>query len=81
MSFAALGLSAELLKTLASQPQFKRPYPIQTRAVPAILQGRDLLAIARTGSGKTAAFILPLLQLIQKEMRGQPLKVEITGAG
>ena len=64
MSFAALGLSAELLKTLASQPQFKRPYPIQTRAVPAILQGRDLLAIARTGSGKTAAFILPLLQLI-----------------
>ena len=64
MSFATLGLSAELLKALASQPQFKRPYPIQTRAIPAILQGRDLLAIARTGSGKTAAFILPLLQLI-----------------
>lgn len=64
MSFASLGLSAELLKALASQPQFKRPYPIQTRAIPAILQGRDLLAIARTGSGKTAAFILPLLQLI-----------------
>jgi ATP-dependent RNA helicase RhlE len=64
MSFATLGLSAELLKALASQPQFKRPYPIQARAIPAILQGRDLLAIARTGSGKTAAFILPLLQLI-----------------
>ena len=65
MSFATLGLNAELLKALASQPQFKRPYQIQTRAIPAILQGRDLLAIARTGSGKTAAFILPLLQLIQ----------------
>ncbi|NJD91095.1 MAG: DEAD/DEAH box helicase, partial [Geobacter sp.] len=64
MSFAALGFCTELLKAVATQSKFKRPYPIQTRAIPAILQGRDLLAIARTGSGKTAAFILPLLQLI-----------------
>jgi ATP-dependent RNA helicase RhlE len=64
MSFASLGLCRELLNAIAAQPQFKRPYPIQNRAIPAILQGRDLLAIARTGSGKTAAFILPLLQRI-----------------
>ncbi len=67
MSFASLGLRPEMLRAIAAKPQFKRPYPIQNRAIPAILQGRDLLAIAKTGSGKTAAFILPLLQLIQEQ--------------
>ena len=76
MSFSSLGLCLELLQALAAKEQFKRPYPIQTQAIPAILQGKDLLAIARTGSGKTAAFILPLLQLIQRQAsgQGQPLK-------
>jgi len=76
MSFASLGLCPELLRALAAREQFKRPYPIQKQAIPAILQGKDLLAIARTGSGKTAAFILPLLQLIQRQApnQGQPLK-------
>lgn len=76
MSFSSLGLCPGLLRALTDREQFKRPYPIQQQAIPAILQGQDLLAIARTGSGKTAAFILPLLQLIQRSApgQGQPLK-------
>ena len=71
MSFASLGLRRELLSAIADQQQFKRPYPIQSKVIPAILQGRDLLAIAKTGSGKTASFILPLLQLIQRQASGE----------
>jgi len=71
MSFPSFGLGPELLRALAAREQFKRPYPIQNQAIPAILQGKDLLAIARTGSGKTAAFILPLLQLVQRQESGQ----------
>lgn len=71
MSFASLGLCPELLSAIAEQPFFQRPYPIQNRAIPAILDGRDLLAIARTGSGKTASFILPLLQLIHDQASGE----------
>lgn len=64
MSFATLGLHPELLSAIAAQPGFKRPYPIQSKAIPAVLKGKDLIAVAKTGSGKTASFILPLLQLI-----------------
>ena len=64
MTFSSLGLTEGLLKAVARQ-KFKRPYPIQIQAIPAILQGRDLLAIAKSGSGKTAGFALPLLQLAQ----------------
>lgn len=67
MSFASLGLHPELLNALADQPDFQHPYPIQKKVIPAILKGRDLLAIAKTGSGKTAAFVLPLLQLIRSQ--------------
>ena len=70
MSFASLGLRPELLSAIAAQ-QFKRPYPIQSKVIPAILQGRDLLAIAKTGSGKTASFLLPLLQLVQCREPGE----------
>src|SRR5512133_2046246 len=75
MSFSSLGLTAPLLTAVAAR-QFQEPFPIQVQAIPAILQGKDLLAIARTGSGKTAAFILPLLQLIQRQApeEGQALK-------
>jgi ATP-dependent RNA helicase RhlE len=65
MSFSSLGLSPPLLAAVAAR-QFLEPFPIQEQAIPAILAGRDLLAIARTGSGKTASFILPLLQRLQK---------------
>ena len=66
MPFSALGLSPSLLAALTAR-QFVTPFPIQTQAIPAILAGRDLLALARTGSGKTASFILPLLQRLQQE--------------
>jgi ATP-dependent RNA helicase RhlE len=59
MSFTSLGLSAPLLETVS---QFANPTPIQSAAIPLILKGADLLATAQTGSGKTIAFVLPLLQ-------------------
>lgn len=76
MTFASLGLHPELLSALADRPHFKRPYPIQKEVIPAILQGRDLLAIAKTGSGKTAGFILPLLQLISSQAPGERRKLK-----
>jgi ATP-dependent RNA helicase RhlE len=60
-TFAALGLAEPLLRALAAR-QFDKPTPIQQSAVPALLARRDLLGVAQTGSGKTAAFGLPLLQ-------------------
>ncbi|MFD2570773.1 DEAD/DEAH box helicase [Spirosoma soli] len=64
-SFASLGLSEPLLKAIEEQ-QYTRPYPIQQDAVPAILQGKDILGIAKTGSGKTASFVLPILELFHR---------------
>src|SRR5215475_10904571 len=61
MSFAGLGVAEPILHTLASE-NYVSPTPIQAKAIPAILQGRDVLGIAQTGTGKTAAFGLPLLQ-------------------
>jgi len=61
MSFESLGLSAELLRALADQG-YSHPTPIQLQAIPVILEGRDVLAAAQTGTGKTAGFTLPLLQ-------------------
>src|SRR5579863_5688069 len=64
MSFSSLGLSAELLRAVTEQG-YNEPTPVQTRAIPAILAGRDLQAAAQTGTGKTAGFTLPLLQRLQ----------------
>ena len=61
MTFAALGLDAPLLETL-NRLGYRTPTPVQVQAIPAILNGRDLMAAAQTGTGKTAAFALPLLQ-------------------
>src|SRR5688572_8960984 len=61
MSFTTLGLADGLLRAVADEG-YSVPTPIQARAIPEILAGRDLLAAAQTGTGKTAAFTLPLLQ-------------------
>ncbi|HFD81185.1 MAG TPA: ATP-dependent RNA helicase RhlE [Gammaproteobacteria bacterium] len=65
MSFDSLGLSAELLRAVADQG-YSEPTPVQRRAIPAILAGRDILAGAQTGTGKTAGFTLPLLQRLSR---------------
>ncbi|WP_266169587.1 DEAD/DEAH box helicase [Dyella subtropica] len=61
MSFESLGLAPALLRALAEQG-YANPTPIQAGAIPLVLEGHDLLAAAQTGTGKTAAFALPLLQ-------------------
>jgi ATP-dependent RNA helicase RhlE len=60
MSFTSLGLSPSLLKIIADQ-NYTQPYPIQLEVIPAILKRRDVLGIAKTGSGKTAGYVLPIL--------------------
>lgn len=67
MNFSDLGLSKDLLASI-DRANYESPYPIQIEAIPAILQQKDLLGLAPTGSGKTAAYILPILQrLLPKE--------------
>jgi ATP-dependent RNA helicase RhlE len=63
MSFTELGLRAELLRAISDQG-YTEPTPIQAKAIPAVLAGRDLMAAAQTGTGKTAGFTLPILQLL-----------------
>lgn len=70
--FADLGLSEPLLRAL-NAANYTTPTPIQARTIPALLQGRDVLGIAQTGTGKTAAFALPVLQhLSESKERAQP---------
>jgi len=64
MSFSSLGLAPQLLKELAKQ-EYTKSYPIQQKAIPVILSKRDVLGIAKTGSGKTASYVLPILSLAQ----------------
>lgn len=70
ISFGYLGLSDELTSVLTKN-QYSQPTPIQTQALPAALEGRDLIGIAQTGSGKTLGYLLPLIVhvLDQKEMK------------
>ncbi len=66
MPFSSLGLSTALQKALIEQ-NYVKPYPIQSEAIPAILNGKDILGIAQTGSGKTASFVLPILEKFQEQ--------------
>ena len=70
MTFSSLGLSAELLRAVADQG-YDTPTPIQAQAIPAILAGHDVTATAQTGTGKTAAFTLPLLQHLSGTATGK----------
>ncbi|MBC7986803.1 MAG: DEAD/DEAH box helicase, partial [Sphingomonadaceae bacterium] len=63
MSFADLGLSDELLRAVA-ESAYDTPTPIQQQAIPSILMGRDIVGIAQTGTGKTAAFVLPMIDIL-----------------
>lgn len=74
MPFSSLGLAPELLRAVADS-NFPAPTPIQKEAIPAVLKGKDVWACAQTGSGKTAAFALPLLQNTLNLERGTPLRV------
>lgn len=75
MSFAALGLSQSLVRALAEHA-YDRPTPIQAAAIPVILQGEDVLGLAQTGSGKTAAYVLPLLHQGLTAKRSQPRRLQ-----
>jgi ATP-dependent RNA helicase RhlE len=68
MSFNTLGLSPELLRAIADQG-YSKPTPVQRQAIPVILEGKDIMAGAQTGTGKTAGFALPLLQRLSQRSR------------
>ncbi|MGQ0676069.1 MAG: DEAD/DEAH box helicase [Rhodospirillales bacterium] len=76
-SFESLGLAEPLLRALKREG-YDTPTPIQREAIPALLAGRDLVGIAQTGTGKTAAFALPILQrLSQEPARAQPKRCRV----
>ena len=77
MSFIDLGLAPELLRAL-SDKGYTAPTPIQSRAIPAVLAGRDVLAGAQTGTGKTAAFVLPILQRLATGAGRSPRALVLT---
>ncbi|WP_456442449.1 DEAD/DEAH box helicase [Psychroserpens sp.] len=70
MSFQSLGLSDALLKAI-SKKGYKTPSPIQEKAIPPVLEGRDVLASAQTGTGKTAGFTLPLLHYLSENPKAK----------
>ncbi|MBU1295112.1 MAG: DEAD/DEAH box helicase [Gammaproteobacteria bacterium] len=78
MPFAKLGLSSPLVKAI-TELGYKTPTPVQKQAIPIILSGKDLIATAQTGTGKTAAFVLPLLERFTKAgtLRGKRIRVLI----
>ncbi|WP_353518743.1 DEAD/DEAH box helicase [Thalassotalea sp. SU-HH00458] len=75
MPFSTLGLSDALLKTVA-ELGYTKPTPIQQQAIPVVLSGKDLIAAAQTGTGKTASFVLPLLEKFNhdKTLRGKRIR-------
>ena len=70
MTFDSLGLSAPILEAVAEQG-YEIPTPIQLEAIPAVLAGKDVMAAAQTGTGKTAGFTLPILEMLSKGERAQ----------
>lgn len=76
MSFQNLGLSDPILQVLQQQ-NYAEPFPIQEQAIPAILSGRDIQGAAKTGSGKTASFVLPILELFQHKKVGRKKHLKV----
>ena len=78
MSFKSLGLSEDLVKAVSAQG-YDTPTPIQAKSIPPVLEGKDVLASAQTGTGKTAGFTLPMLQLLSQQppLRKRPVRALI----
>jgi ATP-dependent RNA helicase RhlE len=76
MTFDELGLSAPLLRAI-EEKGYREPSPIQAAAIPAVLSGRDLMAAAQTGTGKTAGFTLPILQRLYDTGEGHPHRIRV----
>jgi ATP-dependent RNA helicase RhlE len=76
MTFSELGLNDQLL-TAIEKANYKDPYPIQIEAIPTFLKHQDILGIAPTGSGKTASYILPILQLLQSKKENRSRNVPV----
>jgi ATP-dependent RNA helicase RhlE len=76
MSFDTMGLAPEILKAL-QEASYDKPTPIQEKAIPILLSGRDLMGCAQTGTGKTAAFALPILQRLGPRETGRHLRAVI----
>ena len=78
MTFKDLGLSPPLVKAV-EEKGYTKPSPIQEKAIPQILDGKDILASAQTGTGKTAGFTLPLLQKLDatRKQRHRPIRALI----
>jgi len=78
MSFSSLQLSQPILKALADL-DYTQPTPIQEKAIPVILSGKNLIAAAQTGTGKTASFVLPILQKLntERKLRGKRIRALI----
>ena len=77
MSFSDLGLEPGLVRAVAEKG-YATPTPIQRAAIPAVLAGRDVLAGAQTGTGKTAAFVLPILQRLREPQGCAPRALVLT---
>ena len=76
MPFSTFGLSPSLVIQLINS-NYEHPYPIQKEAIPAILEGKDVLGIAKTGSGKTASYVLPILTNLQGQTRTKNRHVNV----
>lgn len=76
MSFESLGLSHNIISSV-KQLGYLKPFPIQEQAIPVILSGKDLMGIAQTGSGKTACFVMPILEKLQVEVVKRDRNIEI----
>src|SRR5947208_2874077 len=72
MSFSKFSLSQQLLEAVSTL-SYKKPTPIQKQAIPVALEGCDLIGCAETGSGKTAAFLLPIIERISRAEQRQAL--------
>jgi len=76
MTFDELGLSAPLLRAV-QEKGYTEPSPVQVEAIPAVLSGRDLMAAAQTGTGKTAGFTLPILQILHARDEPHPHRIRV----